>query len=227
MAYSKSRCKAKLNDGRRCSNPAKDGPACRVIAHKEQLSRVARGTAQRARTRAKPKAKGKGKAPSTRLAKVLAQQTAFLEAYLEHGVIGSAAEAIGISRSRHYEWLEDLERFPDYGARFADTHENAVDRLELEALRRGREGVEEPVFGKKYDELGRPCGSEVVGHIRRYSDRMLELMLKARRPGVFRERVSAELTGAGGQPLAAGLDLSKLSTETLEKIRDELAAAED
>jgi hypothetical protein len=226
MAYSKPRCKAKKGDGKRCTNPAVAAGACRIIAHKEQVSRDTGGTAQRARARGKAKKKAKKKAPSSRLAKVLRQQEAFLEAIRTNGaIVGAAAEAAGISRSRHYEWLEDVERFPNYGEQFDEAFEDGCDNLEVEAHRRAHDGVEEPVFGRG---PGANAGTQVVGHVRKYSDRLLEVLLRARRPAVFGSRVSAELTGRDGAPLGlGGLDLSKLSTATLEAIHADLAEAEE
>ena len=63
--------------------------------------------------------------------------------------------------------------------------------LEDEAIRRAREGVDEPVFYK-----GEHCGN-----VRRYSDTLLIFMLKARKPDVYRKRASIEHTGANGGPL--------------------------
>jgi|NGEPerStandDraft_5_1074534.scaffolds.fasta_scaffold115293_2 hypothetical protein len=42
---------------------------------------------------------------------------------------------------------------------------------------------------------------EVVGHIREFLDRMLEVILKARRPEKYRENVALELSSSLGGPL--------------------------
>lgn len=63
--------------------------------------------------------------------------------------------------------------------------EEADDRLETEALRRAVEGVDEPVFHK-----GKVCGK-----VRRYSDGLLQALLRANRPGKFRESVDHTHTG--------------------------------
>ena len=49
-----------------------------------------------------------------------------------------------------------------------------TERLEQEAFRRGVEGVDQPVFNTKQ--------GTIIGHIRKYSDRMLELMLRKADP---------------------------------------------
>lgn len=129
--------------------------------------------------------------PYTPSPKTLAEQEAFLAAYAAEGVITAAAALAKIDRKRHYEWLDDSEKYPDYEGRFKEAHEKACDRLEKEAVRRAVEGWEEPVYGSG----GPGVGSVQVGAVRKYSDRMLEIMLKARRPERFRER--HDFTSAG------------------------------
>ena len=67
----------------------------------------------------------------------------------------------------------------------------AGDLIEAELVRRAVEGVDEPVF-----QQGR-----LVGFVRKYSDRLLELAAKGTLPEKYRERF--EHTGAGGAPLFA------------------------
>lgn len=101
----------------------------------------------------------------------------FLEAYAEAGTISAAAREAGVDRSTHYRWLEaDLA----YGAAFALAHERAVDSLEAELIRRGRDGYDEPVFQ----------GGKKVGEVRKYSDACLIFALKGALPEKYRERVS-------------------------------------
>ena len=68
---------------------------------------------------------------------------------------------------------------PDFAAAWQDALEEAVDWLELEALRRAVEGTEENWFSK----------GEIVGTITRYSDSLLMFLLKARRPWLYDRRV--------------------------------------
>ena len=150
-----------------------------------------RGTDEKAASRrARPRTQGQR--PTT-----AAQQARFLEEYAVRGVITAAAEAAQIDRQRHYDWLNETHRWPDYAARFAAARERAVDRLEAEAIRRAVDGWDEPVFGSG----GPGVGTVQVGVVRKYSDRMLELTLKGRRPNVYRERHSIELGGPGGAPI--------------------------
>lgn len=147
--------------------------------------------------------------------KVLGQQVAFLSHFAVLGVITEAAVAAGVDRERHYEWLADPEKYPNYREAYENAREKAADRLEAEATRRAVDGWEEPVFQQGMQ----------VGLIRRHSDRMLEILLKARRPERFRERHDVT---TGGEKLPAAVDLSRVSTETLKRLREELGEpAED
>lgn len=126
-------------------------------------------------------------------AKTAAQQALFLENYSNVGILTAAAKLSEISRSRHYEWLgattdDGSPRYPEYAAKFKEAHEMATDRLEAAAVTRAI-GWDEPIV----DRMGRQRGTRRV-----YSDRCLELLLKARRPHVYRERyeVSGDLPTA-------------------------------
>lgn len=171
------RCLARTSSGKRCTNPATENGACGISAHQEQVAAGDHKTAAIAHTRATPQRARKATRPKVP-AKVQAQQRKFLAAYRQIGIITLAAEEAGIDRRRHYEWIEDVDRFPDYAADYADAHEEAVDRIEAELHRRAVRGIDEPVYGRK---PGSKPGVEVVGHIRRYSDSLLGLLIKAKR----------------------------------------------
>lgn len=173
--YAKSRCKAKLATGKTCTKIAVSGGACGIPAHQRQLTSATLTRARKRRRASKPNQA----APRT-----LAKQAKFLNAYRTIGVITMAAEAAGIDRKRHYEWLEQTERYPKYKVEFDHAHEAATDRLEAEAIRRGLDGWDEPKYGTL---PGVAAGTGEVGVIHRFSDRLLELVLKARRSH-FRDR---------------------------------------
>lgn len=89
--------------------------------------------------------------------------------------VSSAANAIGVSRTTVYEHRITDEMFlKDWD----DAVEEGTDLLEDEARRRAAEGWEEPVFYK----------GEQQGTVRKYSDTLLIVLLKARRPEQYRER---------------------------------------
>lgn len=106
---------------------------------------------------------------------------AFLAAFRVNGNVSRSADAAGVSRSRHYEWLDDDD---DYKRAFADAEDEAGDKLEAEARRRAIEGVEEPVFGS----MGNGLGSGQVGTVVKYSDTLLIFLLKGARPEKYAER---------------------------------------
>lgn len=116
-----------------------------------------------------------------------ARQAAFLESFAQTGNIQVSIDKVGIKRQNHYLWLAQ----PDYAEAFRQATDAALDRIEAEAVRRGVEGVEEPVYYK----------GEVCGHIRKYSDMLLMFILNGRRPDVFRRNASVEVTGKDGEPL--------------------------
>ena len=76
---------------------------------------------------------------------------------------------------------------------FADAWDEALeegtDALEDEALRRGRDGVEEPII--TMGKVARDDEGNVLT-VKRYSDGLLTLLLKARRPDKFKDRSAVE-----------------------------------
>lgn len=113
------------------------------------------------------------------------RQQAFLDAYEELCHISQAAEKAGIQRRTHYDWLA---KDPEYAARFAESDRIAIKALEDEATRRALHGVDEPVFHQ----------GVICGHVLKYSDRLMEFLLKGRDPGRYGDRFKAELTGKDG-----------------------------
>ena len=141
----------------------------------------------------------------------------FLEEFRKTANATAAAAFAGIPRSTAYD---QRHRDPIFAAEWTEAEEEAADTLEAEAQRRAVEGVLEPVF-----YLG-----QEVGHIRKYSDRLLELLLKGHKPTKFRENLSAEITGAGGGPIQySNLDrANRLATLMAEakKRRDDAKSTE-
>jgi hypothetical protein len=122
-----------------------------------------------------------------RTAKCEAQQRAFFNGYIKVGTITGAAKIAGIDPTYHYKWLETD---PDYPARFKVTHQTASESLVQEAIRRGREGVEEPTGWYK---------GEPGGFVRRYSDALLMFLIKGAFPDIYKDR--HEHTGKNGGPI--------------------------
>lgn len=119
------------------------------------------------------------------------RQGAFLAAYAQLARVNKAADAAGVDRRTHYDWLREDG---DYREEFERAKELAVQQLEDEAVRRAVEGVEEPMN----------IGGEMI-MVRKFSDPLLMFILKGQKPTVYRERQSIEHTGKDGSPL---IDLS-------------------
>ena len=117
---------------------------------------------------------------------------AFLAALAETAIVRDACEAAGVESPRVYEYRKESQAFAEAWEKAKDA---AADLLEREAVRRAREGWEEPVFGSG----GTGVGTVEVGRIRKYSDTLLIFLLKGARPDKYRER--RELVGSGGGPL--------------------------
>jgi hypothetical protein len=101
--------------------------------------------------------------------------------------VTESAKVIGMSRQGVYD-ARDTD--PSFRRAWDQAVEIATDTLEQEARRRALDGWDEPVFYR----------GEEIGRVRQYSDRMLELLLKANRPRKFVER--HEVTGKDGEPMA-------------------------
>ena len=97
--------------------------------------------------------------------------------------VTAACQAAGIGRQTAYTWREDDTAF---AAAWTAAIDEAVDRLEAEAWRRGVEGVDKPVTFQ----------GEITASFKEYSDRILEVLLKAHRPEKYIERLRTENTHA-------------------------------
>ena len=104
----------------------------------------------------------------------------FIEALKKNGNVRDSCALANIDRTTAYE-----HRNSDLAFRklWEDALDDAADSLEAEAVRRARDGVDEPVF-----YMGAECGA-----IRKYSDTLLIFLLKGIRPEKYRERVSVDV----------------------------------
>lgn len=101
------------------------------------------------------------------------QRSTFLEKLAAGLSIRSAREMASIARSTVYRHRKEDAEFRKL---WDEAIEDGTDRLEDEALRRALSGTERPIFQ----------GGKQVGAERIYSDRLLELLLRARRPKKYR-----------------------------------------
>ncbi len=111
----------------------------------------------------------------------------FLEELKQRGIVRDACAAAHVDHSTAYDARNRAinSRAPgaasndDFASRWDDALDAAIDRLEGEAWRRGVDGLPEPVFYR----------GEKIGAVKRYSDGLLTLLLKAHRPKKFRDVV--------------------------------------
>ena len=106
----------------------------------------------------------------------------FLCLFSESGNVTESAKKAGLNRQHLYEFRDNNTEF---ATAWEACRKLAGEALKDEAYRRAKEGVEEPVFFK-----GRK-----VGTVRKYSDALLSLLLKAAFPDEFAERKKTELSG--------------------------------
>lgn len=99
----------------------------------------------------------------------------FLAVLRETCNVSEAARAIGVSRRAVYDWRE---AHADFRADWEDAEQEAADKLEREAWRRAVEGTDKPVT----------FHGAITATYKEYSDRMLELLLKAHKPEKYREK---------------------------------------
>ena len=104
-----------------------------------------------------------------------AQRGRFLEALAESRNVTVAARAAGIARRAA---LALRSQDADFAEAWADAEEEATDLLEHAARKRALEGWEEPVH----------YHGQEIGRVRRFSEELMLLFLRAERPEKFGER---------------------------------------
>lgn len=123
------------------------------------------------------------------------RQALFLTALARTGLENKSAKAAGVSTSLvHKTWLcegtlrewteEELDAAEVFKEMMHEAHEAATDLLEAEARRRGMKGIDKPVWYK----------GRIVGHMKEYSDRLLERLLEAHRAR-FRSKSEVKVDG--------------------------------
>jgi hypothetical protein len=98
----------------------------------------------------------------------------FLGAVAATGSIVAGAVAAGRSKGTVYHWRDSD---PLFAEQWDDALTVALAALETEAYRRAVQGTEQPVMS----------GGKVVATVRRYSDRLLALLLRAHAPERYAE----------------------------------------
>lgn len=110
------------------------------------------------------------------------KQKEFLELFSKSGNCALSARTIGVTRNAIWYLRERDETF-DEGYKEAEAI--ALGLLEEEARRRALEGVDRPVYQQ----------GNLVGYEKVYSDRMLEILLKAHAPEKYRDNQPTDIGG--------------------------------
>jgi hypothetical protein len=97
----------------------------------------------------------------------------FLEALAEEPNVTRAAK---LAKSDKRHMYRRRERDPEFAREWDEALSKAWDRLEGECYKRATDGWEEPVFYQ----------GEQVGTVKRFSDTMAALLLRAHRPEVYK-----------------------------------------
>jgi hypothetical protein len=166
-----------------------------------------------------------------------AKQAEFLLEFSRTGNLAAAARAAKVTREVHYSWLRD----PLYKAAYQVADEEATDRLVEEARRRGADGYEEPIIyaGKRCYEIDEDenyryetdeAGNQVriPLTIRRYDSNLLTLLIKGRRPEMYRDNVKIDATNTSQLNVNIDVEhkviLRSLSDEQLNQLESWLLA---
>lgn len=125
----------------------------------------------------------------------------FLRELARHGILVRAARAASPRASSRYgatqTFVDERERNPDFAAQWEEAVAAAEASVEHELYRRAQEGWEEPIYGGRYKE-------KVVGTVRKYSDRLLELRARAMIPA-YREASGVSVSGRVTHGINPGL----------------------
>lgn len=123
--------------------------------------------------------------PRHTLAQSARAKHAFLTCYAEWANVSHACQLAGVARRNVYYWQE---HDPEFAAAFHIAESAATERLEREAWRRAVEGT--PYERTSYWH-GEPVGTD---HKIEYSDQLLMLLLRARKPETYREKVDVSVS---------------------------------
>ena len=127
----------------------------------------------------------------------------WLLAFEYAGTVSAACDMFGVKRNVVYQ---ERQRNEDFATAWADIEERMTESMERELYRRAVEGIDEPLVS---------AGKQVTT-VKRYSDGLLTLGLKARRPDRYRDNVKIEHSGSVDRRIR--VDLAKLSDAEVEQL---------
>ncbi|RJX69294.1 hypothetical protein D6858_05360 [Tsuneonella suprasediminis] len=151
------------------------------------------------------------------------RKKAFLSELKLHGILVRAARAASPRASARYgavqTFKDERERDPDFAAQWDEAMDAAEAAIEAEIYRRAQEGWDEPIFGGRHRE-------KIVGTVRKYSDRLLELRARAMLPA-YRETHGIAVNKQVTHTVDAGVlgdAVAKVALQMAENLRPALPA---
>jgi len=141
-----------------------------------------------------------------------ARARAFLVELAQSGNVTGACAVAGVSRKQVYRIKA---RDKAFGELWDEAIQMAVDTLEAECRRRAVEGVERI----KYDRQGKLLQTERV-----YSDKLMELLLRAKRPAEYRDKENTLNVALGISFQMVGLDSDAQSPQNATNAPQQAAA---
>ena len=134
----------------------------------------------------------------------------FLKSMAQGWSVSKSAYTAGISSYTAYEWKrnslasirEDGTYADDFCVRWEQAYEDGADVLEDAAHRRAVHGVEKPVYQ----------GGVMVGTVTEYSDTLLGLALRGKRPARYNTE-RHELSGPGGAAIPMAMEIEFIESK--------------
>jgi Homeodomain-like domain len=114
--------------------------------------------------------------PSARLTTARRKSLA-LDLLSQGHTLAQIRNVLGINRVTVYRWRQND---PSFAQAYSDAMEVGTDLIEEEARRRAVDGYDRPVFQ----------GGTLVGVVRVYSDQLAAMLLRGRRPQIYRDAPS-------------------------------------
>lgn len=108
----------------------------------------------------------------------------FLSNYAQTGIWNQSSYDVGCSGAAMKRLASED---PGFSLMVAEAVQDFRELIQAEIIRRGVRGVVEPVFGRG----GKDCPDQIVGYVRKFSDRLLELEARAAWPKRYRENVES------------------------------------
>lgn len=130
------------------------------------------------------------------------RKMAFLKGFATDGIVKTGLEAAGVTRDTLKQWRERHEWFEEAYKRALD---DANDLIERELHRRAVHGVNEPITYQGQPTWvtnpADPNGPPVMFTVKKYSDSLMPLLMKARKPQEYGDKSKVQLEGAAVAPV--------------------------